>query len=294
MIRVKNLTKEYVKNKGVFDISFEVQKGEVLGCLGPSGAGKTTIIRQLMGFEEPSGGQCFIKGRSCYAKSNELHYITGYVPQVEALPKHETGFTFLRFMAEMRGMRSMERAMILAEYLNVDLMMSVRKMTEENRQCISIINAFMNNPAVLLLDEPTNRLGALQKHHLSVLIQEEKVKGRTIFVTSPKFSEIEHLCDRMIMLRKGDLFKTDDIAGIRSIKQMEYVITFSKESEAQAFTKEQFKVTEVIGRQVTVKVTGEMTLLVSKLGSYQVVGIEAVQQSLDAVFEYDYGEQRND
>lgn len=293
MIRVKNLTKDFGNHKGIFDISFEVQDGEVFGYLGPDGAGKTTTIRQLLGFERPSGGRCFINGKGCQIRQNEIHSVTGYLPEREALPQQMTGLAFLRFMAEMRGMGSIERAMTLVDTFHVDVNLPIKRMSKDMRQCLSIICAFMHSPGVILLDQPMNCLSKQQKHRFSNLIQAEKQHGRTILITSTEFEEIEHICDRVGLLNTGSLVKIDDIAGLRAVKKMAYVVTFDTEEEAKRFKKETFCVTESIGRQVTVSLTGEMTPLIEVLGTYRTVGIEAARQSLDEVFEYYYGGRTN-
>ena len=98
MIRVKNLTKDYGGRKGIFDLSFEVENGEVFGLLGPEGAGKTTVISQLLGFASASRGRCFINGKSCHTRSAEIMEFTGYLPEEISLPEDMTGLAFVRFM----------------------------------------------------------------------------------------------------------------------------------------------------------------------------------------------------
>ena len=289
MIRVKNLTKDYGGRKGIFDLSFEVENGEVFGLLGPDGAGKTTVISQLLGFASASRGRCFINGKSCHTRSAEIMEFTGYLPEEISLPEDMTGLAFVRFMAEIKGIKSIERAQQVAERFELDLDERIRKMSRRTRKKVGIVCAFMHDPAVILLDEPMGGLDALMQGRLNDLILEEKGKGKTILFASHTFEEVERICDRVGMIKKGLMVNVDDIAGIRAAKKKSYIVSFATDEDAQRFAREGFEVISLSGRQITVSLKGEMMPLVKALGSYQVVGLETVAQSLEDVFIHFYG-----
>ena len=289
MIRVKNLTKDYGGRKGIFDLSFEVENGEVFGLLGPEGAGKTTVISQLLGFASASRGRCFINGKSCHTRSAEIMEFTGYLPEEISLPEDMTGLAFVRFMAEIKGIKSIERAQQVAERFELDLDERIRKMSRRTRKKVGIVCAFMHDPAVILLDEPMGGLDALMQGRLNDLILEEKGKGKTILFASHTFEEVERICDRVGMIKKGLMVNVDDIAGIRAAKKKSYIVSFATDEDAQRFAREGFEVISLSGRQITVSLKGEMMPLVKALGSYQVVGLETVAQSPEDVFIHFYG-----
>ncbi len=289
MIRVKNLTKDYGGRKGIFDLSFEVENGEVFGLLGPEGAGKTTVISQLLGFASASRGRCFINGKSCHTRSAEIMEFTGYLPEEISLPEDMTGLAFVRFMAEIKGIKSIERAQQVAERFELDLDERIRKMYRRTRKKVGIVCAFMHDPAVILLDEPMGGLDALMQGRLNDLILEEKGKGKTILFASHTFEEVERICDRVGMIKKGLMVNVDDIAGIRAAKKKSYIVSFATDEDAQRFAREGFEVISLSGRQITVSLKGEMMPLVKAIGSYQVVGLETVAQSLEDVFIHFYG-----
>lgn len=289
MIRVKNLTKDYGGRKGIFDLSFEVENGEVFGLLGPEGAGKTTVISQLLGFASASRGRCFINGKSCHTRSAEIMEFTGYLPEEISLPEDMTGLAFVRFMAEIKGIKSIERAQQVAERFELDLDERIRKMSRRTKKKVGIVCAFMHDPAVILLDEPMGGLDALMQGRLNDLILEEKGKGKTILFASHTFEEVERICDRVGMIKKGLMVNVDDIAGIRAAKKKSYIVSFATDEDAQRFAREGFEVISLSGRQITVSLKGEMMPLVKALGSYQVVGLETVAQSLEDVFIHFYG-----
>ena len=289
MIRVKNLTKDYGGRKGIFDLSFEVENGEVFGLLGPEGAGKTTVISQLLGFASASRGRCFINGKSCHTRSAEIMEFTGYLPEEISLPEDMTGLAFVRFMAALKGIKSIERAQQVAERFELDLDERIRKMSRRTRKKVGIVCAFMHDPAVILLDEPMGGLDALMQGRLNDLILEEKGKGKTILFASHTFEEVERICDRVGMIKKGLMVNVDDIAGIRAAKKKSYIVSFATDEDARRFAREGFEVISLSGRQITVSLKGEMMPLVKALGSYQVVGLETVAQSLEDVFIHFYG-----
>ncbi len=289
MIRVKNLTKDYGGRKGIFDLSFEVENGEVFGLLGPEGAGKTTVISQLLGFASASRGRCFINGKSCHTRSAEIMEFTGYLPEEISLPEDMTGLAFVRFMAEIKGIKSIERAQQVAERFELDLDERIRKMSRRTRKKVGIVCAFMHDPAVILLDEPMGGLDALMQGRLNDLILEEKGKGKTILFASHTFEEVERICDRVGMIKKGLMVNVDDIAGIRAAKKKSYIVSFATDEDAQRFAREGFEVISLSGQQITVSLKGEMMPLVKAIGSYQVVGLETVAQSLEDVFIHFYG-----
>ncbi len=283
------MTKDYGGRKGIFDLSFEVENGEVFGLLGPEGAGKTTVISQLLGFASASRGRCFINGKSCHTWSAEIMEFTGYLPEEISLPEDMTGLAFVRFMAEIKGIKSIERAQQVAERFELDLDERIRKMSRRTRKKVGIVCAFMHDPAVILLDEPMGGLDALMQGRLNDLILEEKGKGKTILFASHTFEEVERICDRVGMIKKGLMVNVDDIAGIRAAKKKSYIVSFATDEDAQRFAREGFEVISLSGRQITVSLKGEMMPLVKAIGSYQVVGLETVAQSLEDVFIHFYG-----
>ena len=214
---------------------------------------------------------------------------TGYLPEEISLPEDMTGLAFVRFMAEIKGIKSIERAQQVAERFELDLDERIRKMSRRTRKKVGIVCAFMHDPAVILLDEPMGGLDALMQGRLNDLILEEKGKGKTILFASHTFEEVERICDRVGMIKKGLMVNVDDIAGIRAAKKKSYIVSFATDEDAQRFAREGFEVISLSGRQITVSLKGEMMPLVKALGSYQVVGLETVAQSLEDVFIHFYG-----
>lgn len=286
---MKNLTKDFGARKGVFDLSFEVEDGEIFGLLGPDGSGKTTVMRQLMGFAAPGRGRCSINGKNCYSKAAEIKGFTGYIPEEISFPLDMTGVGFVRFMAEMKGIKSIERAQQLAERFELDLTEGIKKMSKASKQKLGIVCGFMHDPAVLLLDEPIGDLDSMMQGRFINLLHEEKARGKLVLLATHMFRLVERTCDRVGMMKNGLMINTNDIEGIRSSRKKTYMITFAADQDAVKFAKEDFEVISVNGRQVTVSLAGIMTPLIKVLGAYQVTGLEAISQRLEDVLMQFYG-----
>ena len=289
MIRFRNLTKSYGTGRGVFDLSFEIGDGEVFGCLGPEGAGKTTLLSLLMGFCSPVRGWCSIHGKNCHDHQKDIQRITGYLPEHPEFPEAMNGMQFIRFQAALRGIKSMEKALSLADRLELDLDQRTSHMTRSEKQCLGLTGALLHDPEVILLDEPTEGVEPLLRQRFAEILQEEKRRKKTIIWASQSFEDMGRVCDRIGMLKNGGMIHLEDIGTIRMEMRKAYVITFESEQEAYRFVREDVEIRSIYGSQVTVVIRGDMVHLIRLLNSYQVVAFEATVQSLEDIFGYFYG-----
>ncbi|MDD6066887.1 MAG: ABC transporter ATP-binding protein [Firmicutes bacterium] len=290
MIRIKNLTKDYGKNRGIFDLSFEVQNGEAFGLLGPEGAGKTTVLQLLMGFADASSGRCFIHGKNCWRQSDNIKCFTGYLPEQVSMPAYLTGLSFLHFLSEMRGIKSLEKALNTAKRFELDLDKRIDRMNAEEKKKLAISGALMHDPEILLLDEPSRHLDSAMQNRLFELLLEEKSHGKTILLCSHRFEEAERICDRVGMLKRGMLVNVDDISSVRKAIRKIFRVSFSDEQEAVKFVrKESFEVQSMNGAQLMVAVSGSLRPFLQALSEYEVLELENVAQSLEKLFEHLYG-----
>ncbi|MDY3206264.1 ABC transporter ATP-binding protein, partial [Clostridium baratii] len=268
IIEIKDLTKDYGNNKGIFDVNLTVKKGEVFGFLGPNGAGKTTTIRHLMGFVHSDKGKCLINGIDCSKESDKIQERLGYLPGEIAFMDDMTGIEFIHFIADMKGLKNFSRAEELIKIFELDPKGKVKKMSKGMKQKIGIVCAFMGNPDILILDEPTSGLDPLMQNKFVDLILSEKEKGKTIFMSSHIFDEIEKTCDRTAIIKDGHVVAVEDMKTLSNSKHKSYVITFLNDEMAKEFSKENLKIKEVIGNVVTVSVKGDINPLIKALSKY--------------------------
>ena len=238
MIGVNNLTRDYGGGKGVFQVSFSIAQGEVFGFLGPNGAGKTTTIRHLMGFLRPEGGSCSINGLDCWKNAPEIQKSLGYIPGEIAFFPEMTGLQYLDFLRSYRGLSHTSRLKELMERFEVDAMGKIRKMSKGMKQKIAIVAAFMHDPQVLILDEPTSGLDPLMQNRFTQLIQEERERGKTIFMSSHIFEEVEKTCHRICMIKDGKIAALDDPQTLSALYSRSYTVTLPEEASALDFARD--------------------------------------------------------
>lgn len=207
IIKIKNLTKDYGNGKGIFDFTFSINKGEIFGIVGTNGSGKTTTMRHLMGFISPDSGTTSIMDKDCYKEASELKPSIGYVPGNIAFPDVGTGKVFLKNLAEAKGIKDDKRMNQLIDLFKLDVNTPLRRMSKGMKQKTAIIAAFISDPDIYLLDEPTTGLDPLMCDRFMQLILEEQKRGKTIFLSSHIFKEIENACDRMAVIHKGKVIK---------------------------------------------------------------------------------------
>ena len=195
MLKVKNITKDYGHQRGVFDLSFNVEAGEVMGFLGPNGAGKTTTIRTLMGFIQPDHGRVSIKGHDCFRNAAQIQKDVGYLPGEIAFMDDMDGMEFIKFIAAMKKMPNLRKAQELLDYFELEPKGRIKKMSKGMKQKIGLVCALMNEPEILILDEPTSGLDPLMQKKFIDKIKEEKQKGTTILMSSHLFEEVEQTCE---------------------------------------------------------------------------------------------------
>lgn len=294
IIEINGLTKDYGNHKGIFDLSFQVKEGEVFGYLGPNGSGKTTTIRHLMGFLTPEKGNASILGMDCRTRSAEIMQYLGYLPGEIAFIDGMNGIEFLKFMGEMRGLTNTSFRDRLIEQFQLDTKGRIRKMSKGMKQKLGIVCAFMHDPKVLLLDEPTDGLDPLMQKVFAELILEEKAKGKTILMSSHSFPEIEKTCDRVGIIRAGELVAAEDIHDLKEKRRKIYLITFDTPSAANAFAQlncyENITLNEAI---VKVSILGNVSNLFQALSKFTVLDLDTENSSLEDVFMQYYGDSKN-
>ena len=293
VIKIKNLTKDYGSGKGVFDLRFEVKKGEVLGFLGPNGAGKTTTIRTLLGFIKADKGSVSINGLDPFKNAEKINKSLGYLPGENSLMDEMKGDDFIKFIADMKEMKNLDRIEELKAFFELDASGKIKKMSKGMKQKIGIVCAFMNDPDILILDEPTSGLDPLMQNKFVELILQEKERGATILMSSHIFEEIEKTCDRSVIIKNGRLVLTEDINKLKENKNKNFRIEFKNGFEAKNFAA-MFMNTSIKDKVVKVGIKGNMDEFIKKLASFDVVDIDIEQQSLEELFMHFYGGEKND
>lgn len=288
-IEIKQLTKDYGNKKGVFDLNISVKKGEVFGFLGPNGAGKTTTIRNLLGFIRPDQGSCTINGMDCYKDAEKIQESLGYLAGEIAFLDDLTGKQMIEFIASMKRLKDKTKMYDLMERFDLDPKGKIKKMSKGMKQKVGIVCAFMNDPDIIILDEPTSGLDPLMQNRFIDLILEEKSKGKTIFMSSHIFEEIERTCDKTAIIKDGKIVAIEDMETLKEKKSKFYVVTLNSKADVDRFVKEGLDIVDINERKVTVSVNGDVLSFIKLISGYNVKDLDTKAKTLEEIFLHFYG-----
>lgn len=289
VIEINNLTKDFGNNKGIFDLSFSLKQGEVVGFLGSNGAGKTTTIRHLMGFIKADNGSAKILNMDCFKNAYSVQEKIGYLPGEIAFMDNMTGAEFIHFMADMKNITDLQYARELIAYFDIDTKIKIKKMSKGMKQKIGLIIAFMQDTPILILDEPTTGLDPLMQTKFVDLIKKEKAKGKTILMSSHIFEEIENTCERIVMIKDGRLVADENINAMRNKMNKHYEISFSNMEDAIHF-QELYSSNSYRKNNVVYLLSNQnINHLIRELGKFNIEDINARHQPLEEVFMKYYG-----
>ncbi len=227
IIETEGLTKYYGKVRGVDDLNLSVAEGEVFGFLGPNGAGKTTTIRLLLDLIRPTRGTARLFGQDVRNHAAAAKARLGNLPGELSLWDNLTGWELLTFVGTLRGGLDGRWVDELATRLNLDLSRPVRNLSHGNKQKVGLIQAFAHKPDLIILDEPTLGLDPLIQQEFYQLIDQVKVEGRTVFLSSHILPEVERVCDRVGIIRDGQLLAVEAVAELKRKRRRQMEIAFA-------------------------------------------------------------------
>lgn len=216
VIEIENLTKNYGKNRGINDVSFSIEEGDIFGFLGPNGAGKSTTIRTLLGLIKKDAGKARIFGREI-GSNKDFEYIlkdVGYMPS-EAMfyPEMKVSDT-IKFAANVRGKDCDDEARMLCEKLQLDVNKKIEELSLGNRKKVSIVCAMQHKPKLFVFDEPTSGLDPLMQAEFFELINEYVKNGATCMLSTHVLSEVKNYCKHVGIMKEGKLLKVDEVSNI--------------------------------------------------------------------------------
>jgi len=291
LIKVENLTKSYGPHKGVFNLSFEVNKGEIFGFIGPNGAGKTTTIRQLLGFIKPDSGATYINDLESFSNASQIQQNLGYLPGEIAFFEQMSGTEFLTFIGKLRGLKDFTKMQDLVTFLDLDPSGKVKKMSKGMKQKLAIVAAFMHDPEVLILDEPTSGLDPLMQTKFIELILNEKKLGKTILMSSHSFEEIERTCDRVLIIKQGELVALEDIKKLKEQKRKAFFVSVNSLDDVEIIQSAGFEVIQKTPLDLEVIMKGDINRFVKTIAKCKIKSLDVLSQSLEDIFMNYYKEE---
>lgn len=287
VIEIKDLTKDYGNNQGIFNINLNIEQGEMIGFVGTNGSGKTTTIRNIIGFIKPTSGQVLVNNKSSWEHASEIVKDIGYVPGEIAFPDLKTGIDFLKCQAEFLNMKNMDYANELIERLQLDPRANLKRMSKGMKQKTALVAALMNDAPIIILDEPTTGLDPLMRVTFLDIIKEEHKKGKTIFMSSHMFEELETTCDRVALINDGHIIDVVNMDEIRNRPIKDFKIEFKSTDDYKNFLKEKYMITRKQKQynQVTISINAKETgELLKTLKNYDVKFISEIPYTLEKHF----------
>lgn len=214
-IEINNLTKYYGKTKGIENVTFNVEEGEIFGFIGPNGAGKSTTIRTILALIYPTSGEAKIFGMDCIKQAPEIAKCVGYLPSEVFYYDGMKVKDLLNYSASFYKKDCRQRIKELAGLLDLDLNRKIDDLSYGNKKKVGIVQGLLHSPDLIILDEPTSGLDPLMQQTFFNLLQEENKRGATILMSSHILSEVQRLCDRVAIIKDGTIIKLEKIATLQ-------------------------------------------------------------------------------
>jgi ABC-2 type transport system ATP-binding protein len=284
VIVIDNLQKSYGKVQAVRGISMSVQRGEIFGFLGPNGAGKTTTIRCMLDVIRPSAGTIRVLGLDAQRDKMELHRYIGYLPGDVRLPGNMTGRQVINYFSRLQGLEPVLLDKLVARF-DVELKRPIKGYSKGMRQKIGVVLAFMCDPEVLILDEPTSGLDPLLQREFNALLLEEQARGKTIFMSSHIMSDVEKVCQRVAVIRRGEIVTLDEVEKLREKAGQRVTVEFGDVVSEQELAR--IPGVSNVSRHNSdyhLTVSGSMDALVKALSRHEVIRLQAEEAPLEEVF----------
>lgn len=293
-IEINNLTKDYGQDRGIFDISLSVDQGEVFGFAGINGAGKTTTIRNLMGFIKPDSGHATINGLDCTKKSAQVKQKVAYIPGEINFPGNDSGEVFLKRQMEMIGRGNWEHCKKICDKLQLDATANIKSMSKGMKQKTAIAAAFSAESDILIMDEPTTGLDPLMRDNFIELLAEQKKMGKTIFMSSHIFKEMEETCDQVALIKNGKIVDIVSMDDIRYNKNKRFKLEFKNDASFKRFSELSYHCINIQpdDLQVTVEINDkDINELMNDLSQYDVLFFKEIKQTFEDYFNQTFKEE---
>jgi ABC-2 type transport system ATP-binding protein len=282
-ITLDHLTRSYGRRRGVVDVSFEVAEGEAFGFLGPNGAGKTTTIRVLMGFLRPTDGRATIFGHDAWREAPLAHHDVAFVGSEPAYLGDMPAGEQLDVIGRLRGLeRGAWRR--LAERLELDPTVPIRKLSRGNRQKVGVVQAFMGDERLLVMDEPTSGLDPVMQREFLTLVAEARAAGQTVFLSSHNLPEVERCCDRVGIVRDGRLVDVASVQALLSSHWRAVNLVLGDIPAPGIFDLPNVRVLASNGQMVHLMIQGEVNELLQRLATLDVRDVSIATPDIEDVF----------
>ena len=287
IIEVNNLTKYYGKARGIDDVSFKVEEGEIFGFIGPNGAGKSTTIRLFLSLIYPTSGEAKIFGKDCIEFGPEIRQDIGYLPSEVFYYDRMKVLDLLKYSASFYNRDCTERLYELADLMELDLKRKIDDLSYGNKKKVGIVQGLLHQPKLIILDEPTSGLDPLMQQKFFNLIREENERGATVFFSSHILGEVQKMCNRVAIIKEGSIVKIEDMETMQQDNYKKIRIVAS-EIDKTRFTMDGVTNLEANGRGINFFYKGDINLITRAISEHDISDVTIEEPTLEEVFMHYY------
>ncbi|WP_138203549.1 ABC transporter ATP-binding protein [Haloimpatiens lingqiaonensis] len=288
VIEIKNLTKNYGKERGITDVSFNVEQGEIFGFIGPNGAGKSTTIRTLLSLIYPTSGSATVFGKDCVKFASEIKKEIGYVPAEVFYYDNMKVMELLNYSASFYKKDCSKRIKELAQIMNLDLNKRIDELSFGNKKKVGIVQGLLHEPKLIILDEPTSGLDPLMQQKFFNLLKEENKKGATILFSSHILNEVQKLCSRVAIIKEGKIIKIEKISKLKADNYKRFKIETLNNIEKDYFNIKGVNALDIKDEVVSFIFKGDINLIMKKLSEIEISNIWIEEPDLEEIFMHYY------
>lgn len=288
VIEINNLTKYYGKSRGIIDVSFNVEEGEIFGFIGPNGAGKSTTIRTILSLIYPTSGSAKIFGKDCIEFGPEIKMEIGYLPSEVFYYDDMRVVDLLKYSASFYKKDCSKRMIELAEIMELDLRKKIDDLSFGNKKKVGIVQGLLHDPKLIILDEPTSGLDPLMQQKFFDLLKDENKKGATILFSSHILSEVQKLCERVAIIKEGRIISLERISALRENSYKKIKAETPAEIATDFFKIEGVSNIEVKDNIISFLFRGNINLILKKLSAIELSNLWIEEPDLEEIFMHYY------
>jgi ABC-2 type transport system ATP-binding protein len=287
IIEVNHLTKYYGKTRGIEDVSFNVEEGEIFGFIGPNGAGKSTTIRLFLSLIYPTKGEAKIFGKDCIKYGPEIRQEIGYLPSEVFYYEGMKVLDLLKYSASFYKKDCKKRLHELSDLMELDLKRKIDDLSYGNKKKVGIVQGLLHSPKLIVLDEPTAGLDPLMQHKFFNLIREENKRGATVFFSSHILGEVQRMCNRVAIIKEGSIINIQDMKTLQKDAYKKVRIA------GEGLDEKRFKIEGVTDMQrmdgtLNFFYKGDINAILKLIGSGKVSDLSIEDPTLEEIFMHYY------
>ncbi len=288
VIEINHLTKFYGKHRGIEDVTFSVEEGEIFGFIGPNGAGKSTTIRTLLALIFPTSGSATVFGKDCIREAPAIARDVGYLPSEVSYYDGMRVMDLLRYAASFYRKDCAARIRALAERLDLDLSRKIEDLSYGNKKKVGIVQGLLHSPRLIILDEPTGGLDPLMQQAFFDLLREENARGASILFSSHILSEVQKMCGRVAILKDGHVIQVQKISELREDSYKKCAVTARTPIPAGYFDGEGVMNLVQDGTGASFLFRGDLNAVMERLAGLPLADVTIEEPTLEEIFLHYY------